>query len=461
MTFFFAFSVAGFLALGFAALAFRYARTICLHLLAFYVFFVVLPLAAAWLYTGKVNSRALIGQDLYSFDLADALVAHAHLYALYGAGAFAVGFLFRDGALVRDIARTLAAQRFKIVWPVLFAAALFVEISIKLSFGTLIAGSGDATRILAMPYYATSLLSVLGTLNFGLFAYLAVLSARRRWLLVACLAYVPYVLATDGRRAMLTALVTFFVLRGLAFGFRPNFRLARIGGAALAIFILIGPIFIEARAVSLYLQARGTPPVAALAEGVSRAVGGLLRGDTGFQRVATNVAERGNAGVFFLAVASRAPEKQHGKLTAASILWAIPSVFVEKPPLQSEAMIQLVANMRVLDDANSVPLVLYVDFGPLGMLLAGAVTALLLYAIAKLLAHGRPFGIFHVALLGSFFALSFGIEKEFASVFVELRNAALFAPATLIAMLFSTSRRGRAALRPPPSPRPATSSRCG
>jgi hypothetical protein len=105
--------------------------------------------------------------------------------------------------------------------------------------------------------------------------------------------------------------------------------------------------------------------------------------------------------------------------------------------------------------------VLYVDFGPLGMLAAGAVTALLLYAIAKLLAHGRPFGIFHVALLGSFFALSFGIEKEFASVFVELRNAALFAPATLIAMLFSTSRRGRAALRPPPSPRPATSSRCG
>jgi hypothetical protein len=247
---------------------------------------------------------------------------------------------------------------------------------------------------------------------------------------------------------MLTVLITLLVLRGLSIGFRPNLRLAWVGGAALGLFILVGPIFVEARGISLMLQDRGYPPIAALAEGVSQAVGGFMRGDTGFQRVATNVAERGNAGVFFLTVASREPELQIGRLTETSILWAIPSVFVEKPPVQAEAMIQLAANMRLLDDANSVPLLLYVDFGTLGMLFAGALTALLLYGIAMLISRGRPFGLFQVVLLGVFFTLSFSIETEFAGVFVELRNAALFAPLALAMTLFSATRRRT---QPPPS----------
>ncbi len=228
MSFFFAFCAAGFLGLGFAALAFRYARALCLHVLVFWIYFVAAPFATAWLYTGEITSRALIGQDLYSSALADALAAHAHLYVLYGLGVLFVAILLRDRQIAGGVMRTLAAQRFNILWPIAFAAALLTEFLLKLSAGVLLTGSSTAERVADMPYIVSSLLAVLGSVTFGLFCYLCVLSARAKPLLVVCLAYLPYVLATDGRRAMTMVLVTLFVLRGLSVGFRPNWRLVGI-----------------------------------------------------------------------------------------------------------------------------------------------------------------------------------------------------------------------------------------
>jgi hypothetical protein len=452
MSFFFAFCTAGFLGIGFAALAFRYARTLCLHILVFWVFFVAAPLATAWLYTGEITSRALIGQDLYSFALADALSAHVHLYVLYGLGVLFVAILFRDRQIADGVVRTLAAQRFNIMWSIAFAAVLLAEFLLKLSYGVLLSGSGTAERIADMPYIVSSLLAVLGSVIFGLYCYLCVLSARAKPLLVLCLAYLPYVLATDGRRAMTMALVTFFLLRGLSLGFRPNWRLARIAGATLALFILVGPIFMEARAISETLQEAGVPPIAALAEGVSQAIDLFMRGESGFAAVADNVAERGNAGVFFLTVAERHIPPQLGAMTWASFLWAVPSIFIVKPELQVEGMIQLLANMRLLDDADSMPLILYADFGAFGLLVAGAYTAALLFGLAKLLCGGRQFGIFEIVALGTFFSLSFGIENELSGQFVVLRNLALFAPVALLSrFLASGPRKGRRrpAARPP------------
>jgi hypothetical protein len=441
MTFFFAFTTAGFIGLGFALLAFRYARTLCFQFIAIFIFFVALPLATAWLYTGHMTSRALIGQDLYSTDLAAALTAHAHLYALYGLGVLAVATLLRDGRIAADIERTLSAQRFSIVWPALFVAAVLAEFLIRLQNDILISGSSTAERVADLSYLASSVLAVLGSVTFGLFCYVAVLSARTKALLIPCLAYLPFVLATNGRRETIMTLVTLLLLRTLSLGFRPNWRLAWIGGGALALFILVGPFFIEARQISLTLQATGTPPIAALLEGAGQALDNVTSGETNFGMVAANVAERGNAGVFLLTVASRNVEPQLGTMTWAAILWAVPSVFAAKPPLQVETMIQLVAGMLQLDDANSVPLTFYVDFGGFGMLLAGAYTALLLYGVAWLLRARRPFGIFEVVALGTFFSLSFGIENELVGHFTEIRNLALFAPFALLSRFLSGARK--------------------
>ncbi len=56
MAFFYAFCAAGLLLAGLALLAFRYARTVCLHLLAIWIYFAALPLATAWLYTGHITT---------------------------------------------------------------------------------------------------------------------------------------------------------------------------------------------------------------------------------------------------------------------------------------------------------------------------------------------------------------------------------------------------------------------
>jgi hypothetical protein len=446
MSFFFAFSVAGFLGVLFALLAFRYARALCLYLLIFFSYFVLLPLASAWLYTGKLTPRALIGQDLYASDLADALAAHGHLFALYGLGVLGVGWLLGDATLAANVERTLRAQRFHIGWPLAFGAAVLSELLIRATYGILLSGTGGS-RVAELPYLVTSMLFVLHAAVFGLFSYLAVLSARMRPLALLCLAYLPYVLVTAGRRAMLSALIAFLVLRGLQLGFKPNMRLALVALGALALFVLVGPLFIEARAIWAFLTQTGTPPTEALFEAVGQATDRFLAGESGFGMVAANVAERGNAGVFFLTVAERGVEPQFGQLTWTSMLWAVPSVFAEKPPFQVEAMIQSLASMQFIDDANSVPLVFYADFGALGMLLAGIYQALLLYAIAWLISRGRQFGLFEAVALGVFFTLSFSIENEFSGHFAELRNLALFAPLALLSRIFSGRQAAQAHAR--------------
>ncbi len=177
-----------------------------------------------------------------------------------------------------------------------------------------------------------------------------------------------------------------------------------------------------------------------------------MRGESGFAVVADNVAQRGNAGVFFLTVAERHIPPQLGAMTWASFLWAVPSIFIVKPELQVEGMIQLLANMRLLDDADSMPLILYVDFGAIGLFVAGVYAAALLYGLAKLFRGGRQFGIFEIVALGTFFSLSFGIENELSGQFAELRNLALFAPVALLSRFLASGRRKKA--RPSARPRP-------
>jgi len=443
----FAFCAAGLLLAVFGLLAFRFAQTLCLHPLVFWVYFAALPLATAWLYSGHITARALIGQDLYSDALADAFTAHAAVFALYGLGVLLVAVAFSDAKVAGDVQRTLAAQRFSVIWPSLFATTVLTQAAIRLHYDILLSGSGTAERVLALPYVVSSLLQVLGSVTFALFCYCAVLSARAQLMLVPCLAYMPYALATEGRRATLTALIVLFALRRFSLGFKPNKRLAAIALAALALFILVGPIFVEARKITISLQRTGTPIAAALQEGVSGAVDSLATGDSDFGDVADNVAHRGNAGTFFLTVAERHVEPQLGAMTSASILWAIPSVFVVKPALQVEAMIQLLASMRFIDDANSVPLVLYVDFGALGMFIAGAATAFLLYLLAKLIGRGNQFGIFEVMALGTLLSLSFSIETELSGVFAEIRNVVLFAPVALLARFLAPALDQRAERR--------------
>ncbi len=242
------------------------------------------------------HHRTLIGQDLYSTALADAFTEHAHLFVFYGLGVLGIALLFQDSQVFARARRALARQQFKPGWLALFIATLSAQVGLKLSYGFLLAGSTNEAFRAQLPYSVTSALSILSTLIFGLFCYLALLSSRVRFLTAVCLAYVPYVLATDGRRAMVAALVTLFVLRQFSLGLRPNRRFAGIAAAALALFVLVGPIFVEGRSIARSLPQRGVSQTTALVQAPLQALDSLVSGKTTFTGVAatSRSAERGD-----------------------------------------------------------------------------------------------------------------------------------------------------------------------
>ena len=279
MTYFFAFSVAGLLLAGFGLLAFRFARVLCLHVLIFWVYFVALPLASAWLYTGRI-SRARHDRPGPRLRRARRRVRRPRppLSPLRARRALRRLSLSPTPALA-DVRATLAAQRYSVVWPALFRRRDRGADALKLRYGLLLSGSGTAERIGEQTYLASSTMMVLGSVSFALFCYLALLSARTRLMLVPCLAYLPYVLATEGRRETLTALIVLFALRSFSLGFKPSWRLAAIAGGALLVFIVIGPFFMDARANWIFLQHIGNADLpGARREREPRARHDVLRG---------------------------------------------------------------------------------------------------------------------------------------------------------------------------------------
>ncbi len=314
MTFILAFTAAGFLAAGFSVLAFRYARVVCLHSLAFWAFFVGFPLTAAWLSVGGVAShRRLVGDDLVGESLAQALASNAFLYVLYGLGLLTVAMMLRDGARLQRFSDTLARQRYHGIWPALFCASFAVELFLRAHFGTLIEGSGGRS-FSNIPYIYVTAISLATSLSFGLFCYLAVLSVRRRALLYLALLYPAYLLLSGGRRDFLMSLAALIVLRKFSVGFRFSWRFVGIAVALVMTFIVVSPFFVQFRLRALDYEARDVPLSQSLILGASDTLDAWSRGDLTYASVEENVTRRGNCGVFLLSVASHYFPLQYGNL---------------------------------------------------------------------------------------------------------------------------------------------------
>ena len=460
MPFFEAFIAAALLAVAFSLLAFRFARVACLHALTFWVFMVGLPFVSAWLYSGRRGlNRLLAGDDLAGATLADALAANGHLYVLYGLGILTVAALAGDRTLLWRLQQTFARQVYHPLWAVLFAGTAAFLMAVGARYGRLVSGAG--AQDVAVPYLISSLVFVATSLAFALFCYLAILSARKRSLLLLLLPYCAFLLIGAGRREFLLALATLFVLRGLSVGFRFNWRFAWMAVGGIAVFIVVSPLFLEMREQVAVLQSRGVPAVQALRIGVVGAADAWWRGETGLSVVRENVERRGNAGLFLLSIAERDFPYQHGDLLKTQLQWAVPSVIAEKPDYPVEARIQLLAGMALVDDAASSATVFYADFGALGLFLAGLFEGALLYGVASLLATGRQYGFFRIGLLGLFFIGSLAVEAEMLRLFAELRNLVFFVlPAFLVAFLAPRGMAvGKRIERPLRTARPSAASR--
>lgn len=444
--------VGAFLIALFSILAFRSAKTICLHALMFCATFICMPLATAWLAQDRNLQRAYIGNNLAGQSVADAVAAHAHLFILYALGLLTIALLFGDRAILRNLQTTLAAQKFRPQWLLLFVVFLGTTIAIKAAFSIMISGTTTLERLQEMPYIYSCALSVLDLLTLGIYCYLCLFSSRSKIILAVCLFYAAYVLVADGRRELILSLAALAVLRSAAVGFKFNWRLPVIAAGLVAVFVLVGPIFLKARIYGQALQDRGVSATDALMQATTRALDEVTSQGDGLTLVSDNVVDRGNAGTFFLTVASQLRAFQHGELTWVSFLWAVPSAFVEKPPLQAEAMIELAADLPLTDSANSTQLVFYADYGPLGMYLCAVYVALTLYLVAKLLGSGRQYGLFQLSLLGIFMVHSLTIEDELTHHFVDFRNLALIGLFVLLRGFVTSAGRGRGFTMRGPAP---------
>lgn len=402
----------------FGAAAMRTSRVVSLHLLAIWVYFSALPALTTLIVVSDTGLR-------------EAMVDYAHLPILYLVGVLLASAVMRDGTTSARLLNRLAQLRHDrtghMALQYMFAAVFTVDFLLRLFYNILGSGTASDQVVLELPYQVTTILFISSELLFGLFCYacLTVRLSKLAKILVA--AFIAYMLISEGRRSFLLSVIALVVLGAGDFRFRLNARVIGLLGVASLLFLALSPIFLQFRMNLQTIQLTyGVSSINAFPEAVRTTMATIGQGTTGIlQDTSANVAERGNAGVFFFRVAKSIPNYQDGAMIATSIQWLIPSVFIQKPQALTETLIQYAAGLPLIDDANSIPTIFLADFGPLGVAIAGFITAMLLYGVARVLARPGRLGLLGVYLLGVLLARSFRIEGEFSEFLAFFRNLVL------------------------------------
>lgn len=402
----------------FAAAAMRTSRVVSLHLLAVWVYFSALPALTTMIVVSDTGLR-------------EAMVDYAYLPILYLVGVVLASALMRDGVTSTRLLGRLAELRRDrtghMTLQYMFAGVFVIDFALRLFYDILGSGTASDQIVLELPYQVTTILFISSELLFGLFCYACLTIRLSRLAKVLVAFFIGYMLISEGRRSFLLSVIALVVLAAGDFRFRLNARVIGFLGVASFLFLALSPIFLQFRTNLQTIQLTyGVSSVNAFPEAVRTTMASIGQGTTGIlQDTSANVAERGNAGVFFFRVAQSIPHYQQGAMTATSIQWLIPSVFIQKPEAQTETLIQYASGLPLIDDANSIPTIFFADFGPFGVALAGFMTAMLLYAVARVLARPGPLGLLGVYLLGVLLARSFRIEGEFTEFLAFFRNVVL------------------------------------
>lgn len=401
----------------FAAAAMRTSKVASLHLLAIWVYFSALPALSS-----------LISNDR---DLGQAMVDHGYLPILYLLGVLMASSLRQDSttsaSLLERLQQVRNDPRGHMALQLLFIAVFATDFMFRLFYDILGSGTRSDSVALNLPYHVTTVLFITSKLLFGLFCYtcLTVRLSNIAKLLVAT--FMLYMLISDGRRSFLLTAIVLVSLGQGNFRFHLTPRIVGIMGILSVLFVAITPIFLEFRNNLQDIQLiHGETAMKAFPEAIGNTFSSLQQTASGsLSRVSENIAGRGNAGVFFFRVAQSIPFYQGGAMVMTSFEWLIPSVFIMKPEAYPETLIQYASGLPVIDDAISIPTIFLADFGPIGVLMAGFVTTLFLYAVAKSLARPRRFGLLEVYLLGTLFAQSIEIETELSDFLAFFRDVVI------------------------------------
>jgi len=427
-----------FAALSVAAgtLAFRFAKVLSLHLIAYWIFFALLP-----------TLTLLITDD--NTQLQAKILSYFYLHFIYLGGIAVVALCFRDRKILADIQKTLRDVEISHAKLLLFVVLFVLDFGIRVTYNFLGSGMYDADTAANIPYFINAIFFVSSTLLVGLFCYACLFIRQNRIALVVALAYMGYSLIIDGRRSLILAILAFALLLTRSVNINFSRRFVIVTAVAAFVFVMVGPVFLELRFQSQILRdSYGLSAIQSFTEALRITFANLLSGQSGFfDTVSKNVAERGSAGLFFLNVVDGLPQQQHGHVLMQSFEWILPSAIAAKPLYQAEQVIQLLIGVPLTDDANSLPTTLYADFGAPGVFLAGAFNALFLYSVIRFISRHSFNGLVPIYLLGVFFYISFRVEDEPVGYLQVMRDVAILAVLSTPAALIRWSREKR---KPPP-----------
>lgn len=398
----------------FAAAAMRTSRVASLHLLAIWVYFSALPALSS-----------LISNDR---DLGHAMVNHGYLPILYVLGVLMASSLMQDSttsaSLLERLQQVRNDLRGHMALQILFIAVFVTDFTLRLFYDILGSGTKSDSVTLDLPYHVTTILFITSKLVFGLFCYTCLTIRLSKLAKLLVLAFMLYMLVSEGRRSFLLTAIVLVSLGQGSFRFHLTPRIVGSMAILAALFVAITPIFLEFRNNLQNIQLiHGETAVKAFPEAIGDTFSSLQQTASGsLSSTSENISRRGNAGVFFFRVAQSIPFYQGGTMMMISLQWLIPSVFIAKPEAYPETLIQYASGLPVIDDAISIPTTFLADFGPIGVLTAGFGTTLFLYAVAKSLARPRRFGLLEVYLLGSLFAQSIEIETDLSEFLAFFRD---------------------------------------
>ena len=296
------------------------------------------------------------------------------------------------------------------------------------AYGIVYSGSGTGTAVEALPYWLSTLESVVSLLGGGALVMLSISAVRGggRWLWIFVVLELVWVFVSGGRRDVVFLSVVIAWVAWQARVVRLPTMVAMLAIVGMLLYVAT-PLFLIVRDYNADYQHQGVPTFAALKYAISDGYTHCGIGLRCSDMTKENIASRGNAMEFTKSVVS-AQGNGYLFLFGAGLLnslsWAIPSVILPKPELMTEQFVQSSFGLPLVDDAISVPALAYADLGLLGSTFAGICVAIFVRLFAQfslrqsidLLALSMSYGLARVI---------WNIESDPLSYVVLLRDSVL------------------------------------
>lgn len=393
-------------------------RVASVHLLALALFFPLMPIL-----------RALLGGTPRPGSDAELLVLYSSVL-LYGVVFFvctldskALGFDRYRGWLL-DLSNS---KIFRIAVTVLFFAWC-IRIFQWNVYGVAISGSGTAELISDIPYWLTVASSISDILSYGAFLTIAVsaVATRSKLAAVFLILELAWALLEGGRRELALYVVVLLVVAHQIAAFNYK-RIAFLSVVGVVFLWVVSPAFITFRESNSENLSRGFPPIdASIAAAKSTLTNCISDIDCG-RSVAQNVVERPNVLEFLREVVSARHEGYpltYGEASVVAVIWATPSLFIEKPEFMSEQFIQSSFGMAITDGSSSVLALAYADFGILGVVAFAAALAAY-FSVLMRVAKTVSSKFFGACISFSVISMMWNLEIDPTAYIVTARDIAL------------------------------------